>query len=156
MSPFMFLFFSMLKHSRKRQNNKVLWIVVIALIVLGVLIAVVKWNDKTGSSTVNAAEVDKLAQCLTEKGVKMYGASRCPHCKSQKEMFGTSFSKIDYVECTTDQVKCNIAGIKGYPTRTYQGQKFEGEQTFQQLAQISGCEYGGENSSVSGWSSSGN
>lgn len=152
----MFLFLSMLKHSRKKQNNKILLIVVIALIALGVLIAVVQGNNKTGSNTVNAAEVDKLAQCLTEKWMKMYGASRCPHCKAQKEMFGTSFSKIDYVECTTDQVKCNIAGIKGYPTRTYQGQKFEGEQTFQQLAQIAWCEYDGENPSVSGGASSGN
>jgi len=79
----------------------------------------------------------------------MYGASRCPHCKAQKAMFGTSFSKVDYVECTTDQVKCNIAGIKGYPTWIYQGQKYEGEQTFSQLAAITGCEYAGEDTPVS-------
>ncbi len=80
----------------------------------------------------------------------MYGASWCPHCKAQKALFGTSFSKVDYVECTTDQVKCNIAGVKGYPTWIYQGQKFEGEQTFEELSKITGCEYNGESVEVSG------
>lgn len=84
----------------------------------------------------------------------MYGASWCPHCKAQKAMFGTSFTKVDYVECTTDQVKCNIAGISGYPTWVYQGQKYEGEKTFAELAKIAGCIYEGENSTISEGASS--
>ncbi len=132
----------MLKHSRKKQNNLVLVIILIAIVFIGGLIIVVRNNNKS-APVANAAAVDALAQCITEKGMKMYGANRCPHCKAQKELFGTSFAKIDYIECTTDQVKCNIAGISGYPTWTYQGQKYEGEQSFEDLAKITGCPYNG-------------
>lgn len=143
----------MLKHSRKKQNNLIIAIVLIAIVFIGGLIILVKNNGKA-SPVVNVAAVDSLAQCLTDKGVKMYGASRCTHCKAQKALFGTSFTKVDYVECTVDQVKCNIAGIQGYPTWIYQGQKYEGEQTFEELAKISGCSYGGPSSAISGGSSS--
>jgi len=30
---------------------------------------------------------DEFAQCLTDKGVKMYGAYWCPHCQAQKALF---------------------------------------------------------------------
>lgn len=126
----------MLKHPRKKKNNTLAWIIVVAVVFIGGLILVVKNNAKSETTVADVAAVDTLAQCITEKGMKMYGASRCPHCKAQKAMFGTSFSKVDYVECTTDQVKCNIAGVQGYPTWIYQGQKYEGEQTFEQLAKI--------------------
>ena len=104
-----------MKHPRRKNNNTIIWIAV-AVLFIGGLIALVNYNGKSAVPSANAAAVDSLAQCLTEKGVKMYGASWCPHCKAQKEMFGTSFAKVDYVECTTEQVKCNIAGVKGYPT----------------------------------------
>ncbi len=139
----------MLKHTRRKQNNKLFLIIGAAVVFVIALIAIVKNNSKSENSVVNVAAVDSLAQCITEKGMKMYGASRCPHCKAQKELFGTSFSKVDYVECTTDQVKCNIAGVQGYPTWIYQGQKYEGEQTFEKLAKITGCEYNGTTVGIS-------
>jgi hypothetical protein len=46
---------------------------------------------------------DAFARCLTDRGVKMYGAWWCPHCQEQKEKFGASFEYVPYVEC----------GIKG-------------------------------------------
>lgn len=146
----------MLKHPRRKKNNNILWIVVIALVFIGGLIFTVQNNDKDENAVVDVAAVDSLAQCITEKGMKMYGASWCPHCKNQKAMFGTSFAKVDYIECTTDQVKCNIAGVQGYPTRTYQGQKYEGEQTLQQLAKITGCTYNGAATTISNGSISNN
>ena len=127
-------------HHRKKKNQTTIIIIVVALLFIGALIWFVK-KDKATTPTANAAQVQALAQCLSDKGMKMYGASRCPHCKAQKELFGTAFSKIEYVECTTETVKCNIAGIQGYPTWIYQGQKYEGEQTFEKLAEISGCSY---------------
>jgi len=83
-----------------------------------------------------------LAKCLTEKGAKMYGASWCSHCANQKKMFGDAFQYIDYVECdTTGQEECNSAGIEGYPTWTINGQKYPGETSLENLAQLSGCSY---------------
>lgn len=126
-------------HARKKKNNLVYIVIAVAVLLVGGLIWLVK--KPSDEPVANAAQVQSLAQCLSEKGMKMYGASRCPHCKAQKELFGTAFSKIEYVECTTEAVKCNIAGIQGYPTWIYQGQKYEGEQTFEQLAKITGCPY---------------
>lgn len=109
----------MLKHSRKKKNNRILLIIVIAVLLIGGLVYLSQ-NTNKAPVVANPAQVDSFAQCLADKGVKMYGAEWCPHCKEQKEMFGESFAKIEYVECTIDQVKCNIAGIKGYPTWIYQ------------------------------------
>ncbi len=49
------------------------------------------------------SRLNAFAQCLNTKGAKMYGAFWCPHCAEQKEMFGSSFQYVNYVEC----------GIKG-------------------------------------------
>ena len=41
------------------------------------------------ATTQEAAQspYDSFAQCLTDDGVKMYGAWWCPHCQSQKKLF---------------------------------------------------------------------
>ena len=67
-------------------------------------------------------EHDKFAQCLKDRGVRMYGAWWCPHCQEQKEKFGASFKLVDYVECgvqgdTSARTQvCKDADIKHYPT----------------------------------------
>ncbi len=142
----------MYKPHHKKKNNTLIIIIVVAILFIGGVIALAQTNKKTSlesdtnafPNSKNAAAVETLAQCITEKGMKMYGADWCPHCKKQKEMFGESFAKVDYVECTTDQVKCNIAGVEGYPTWIHKGQKYEWIQTFENLAKITGCEYNGE------------
>jgi hypothetical protein len=65
---------------------------------------------------------DRFAQCLTDRGVKMYGAWWCPHCQEQKEKFGASFELAPYIECgvkgdvhAKTQV-CKDADIQHYPT----------------------------------------
>jgi len=100
-----------------------------------------------GSSQKSSGEHDSLAQCLTDNGVKMYGAWWCPHCQDQKKEFGSSFDLIDYVECAvgnpgSGQTKaCDDAKITGYPTWIFKdGTRLEGEQTFNKLAETAGCE----------------
>lgn len=91
---------------------------------------------------------DAFAQCLTEQGVKMYGAYWCPHCQNQKKMFGNAFRYIIYEECATPgapQVmteSCTNAGVEGYPTwKNAAGEIIAGEQTFEDLAAFSTCHY---------------
>ena len=102
-----------------------------------IVLAVVKGN----APSIN----DGLAQCLTEKGTKMYGAWWCPHCQAQKKVFGNAFKYVDYVECS-DAAKnmtkqCVDAGITGYPTWVFaDGAKLSGEQDFDTLADKTGCE----------------
>lgn len=74
------------------------------------------------ASDTSENKYDLLAKCLTEKGVKMYGAFWCGHCQNQKKAFGSSFQYINYQECTIDGKQnsfaqvCQDAGIEGYPT----------------------------------------
>lgn len=88
---------------------------------------------------------DQLAQCLTDNGAKMFGAWWCSHCQSQKRLFGTSFSKINYVECSlpdgkTQTEACREAGITGYPTwELGDGSRLEGEVSLETLAQKTNC-----------------
>lgn len=101
----------------------------------------------SGNILGNSAEkTDALAKCLTEKGVKMYGAYGCPHCQNQKEAFGDSFQYVDYVECDAkglngNPTACEIAGIQGFPTWVIGGIKYSGEQELSTLAKIAGCKY---------------
>jgi hypothetical protein len=88
---------------------------------------------------------DGFTQCLTEKGVAMYGAWWCPHCQNQKDLFGTAFNYVNYVECSpggtkTMSAECRAAGVEGYPTWILNdGTKLSGEQSFKALSEASGC-----------------
>ncbi|MFA4845305.1 MAG: hypothetical protein WC654_01975 [Patescibacteria group bacterium] len=88
---------------------------------------------------------DAFAQCLSDDGVKMYGAWWCPHCENQKDLFGNSFSAVTYIECSNanksmNQI-CKDAGIEGYPTWEFaDASRLGGEQSLATLAEKSGCE----------------
>lgn len=86
-----------------------------------------------------AGKYDAFAKCLSQKGATMYGAEWCGHCKKQKESFGSSFSYVNYVECPENEALCTSQGIRGYPTWIINGQKYEGEQSFEALNQATGC-----------------
>lgn len=113
------------------------------LIVVGFLIAGgVVWAV---ARSQQQGPADALAQCLTEKGVAMYGAYWCTHCQNQKKLFGNSWKHIIYIECSLpggrgQTQECTDAGIKGYPTWMMPGGlQLSGERTFEELAQASGC-----------------
>ena len=120
-------------------------ILIIAAMILFVVVPVVLFAVVSSKSQVLPGQYDALAVCLTEKGTKMYGAYWCAHCANQKKMFGDSFSKVKYIECSLpggqDQVKeCADAGINGYPTWEFgDGSRLEGEVTLETLAAKSGC-----------------
>ena len=83
-----------------------------------------------------------LALHLSERGAKMYGASWCPHCVEQKEMFGASARRLPYVECGTgpqgsrQASVCQAAGIRLYPTWIIGGQRFQEVLTLTRLAEL--------------------
>lgn len=91
--------------------------------------------------------VAELAQCLTDNGAEMYGASWCGACHEQKKLFGNSFKYVEYIECDArgedpQPERCQIEGISGYPTWKINGQTMTGVRSLEQLASIAGCEYG--------------
>jgi len=86
-----------------------------------------------------AAPYDLFAQCLTDKGVKMYGSDTCPHCQEQKKAFKGSFDKVNYVECNRNPKECQDAEIMAYPTWEIGGKKTEGRKSLSELAELAGC-----------------
>lgn len=85
-----------------------------------------------------------LAIHLSNYGAKMYGASWCPHCQQQKEMFGLSASRLPYVECSPggqgqpQAAICRNLGITIYPTWIIDGKRTSEVMSFQQLAEATG------------------
>jgi hypothetical protein len=90
---------------------------------------------------------DGFARCLSDRGVKMYGAYWCPHCQEQKEAFGASFEYVPYVECgvkgdlhAQSQV-CKDEKVNHYPTWQFPptGERVERVFTLQELSDRTGC-----------------
>lgn len=82
---------------------------------------------------------DAFATCLTEKGVKMYGTDWCHFCQDQKKKFGKSFKYVDYINCDTNQLECNSAGVEGYPTWVIDGESYSGVQPLNYLSTLTEC-----------------
>jgi hypothetical protein len=88
---------------------------------------------------------DAFAGCLTQKQVKMYGLYWCTHCAEQKEMFGSSFKHINYIECGIkgshdEEPVCKEAGVKNFPTWEFaDGTRKEGSQPLQVLSEKTSC-----------------
>ena len=117
-----------------KKSAIVLW--VIAIIVLIILLIYSPFKSKNSEP----GKYDVFAQCLTGTGLKMYGTDWCPHCQNQKKLFGSSFKYIDYINCDKKQETCLIEGVEGYPTWKINEESYQGEQTLENLAQITGCE----------------
>ncbi|MGZ4790129.1 MAG: hypothetical protein ACXVZX_16540 [Terriglobales bacterium] len=90
-------------------------------------------------------KLDAFAKCLTQKKATMYGVSWCPHCADQKELFGTSFQYVTYVDCAipgtrTETQQCKDVGIKHTPTWIFaDGSRLEGTIPLDKLSQQTGC-----------------
>lgn len=121
------------------------WAISLAVIAVLAVAAALAMNAQRSGKAGEPGRYDDFAKCLTEKGVKMYGAYWCPHCQSQEEMFGGSWKYVTYVECSlpnrgSQNAACSKAGIEGYPTWEFgDGERLEGEVPLQQLSERSGC-----------------
>lgn len=106
-------------------------ILLLSIVVMSIILSACSSNQPN--------ELDNLAQCLTESGAAMYGTEWCPHCQDQKDMFGSSFKLVSYVDCDTDKQICVDAGIRGFPTWVINKEHFEGAQSLYILAKKSNC-----------------
>jgi hypothetical protein len=112
----------------ERKSSKKVWMIsslIAVLIVAGVGFSFVGAN-KPG-------DFDGFAQCLTDKGAVMYGASFCQYSHAQKSMFGKSEKHLDIRDFGED------SNIKVTPTWVINGNYYENVQTFDRLAKLSGC-----------------
>jgi hypothetical protein len=130
------------QQERTRESQPNPWIakigifIVIVAIVAGLFMFVHHQQSK---------RLNGFAQCLNAKGAKMYGAFWCPHCAEQKELFGSSFQYVNYVECGIKGSRgiaqvCTDADIKHFPTWVFSdGARVEGEHPLDFFSQETGC-----------------
>ncbi len=84
--------------------------------------------------------LDTFAQCLTDQWAIMYGQVTCQHCQKQKAMFGDSFQKITYVECTKEAERCGKELKWGVPAWKFKdGTLLEWVQELSVLASKTSC-----------------
>ena len=121
--------------SKTMSTRKRLLFIAIAL-----ALASVGYVTLYGFPAADDGKYDAFAQCLSEKGITMYGAAWCPHCQREKRLFGSSFQFVNYVECPDNPQLCTEKGVTGYPTWIFpDGRRFAGEQGLQKLSAESGC-----------------
>lgn len=108
----------------------------VILVIVG-LVGITIWQKNKPSV------YDDFAQCITDAGGKMYGAYWCSHCEAQKELFGSAFRKINYVECSSPGSKSFdlCPDIESTPTwETSTGERILGEMTLEELSDKFSCE----------------
>jgi large repetitive protein len=116
--------------------------IITAVITVLILAGGIYLISEQGRPVEASEEIHKLASCLTEKDVKMYGAYTCPYCKEQRAMFGDAVEKMQYVECTKESKTCVDMNIESYPTWVFpDGTRSLGMQPLATIAQKAGCEY---------------
>lgn len=92
-----------------------------------------------------AHKYDAFAKCIANSGATFYGAFWCPHCRDQKNMFGTGAQYLPYVECSTPDgasefQSCKDRGVKGYPTWVFKdGSRLTGTTPLNVLSQKTAC-----------------
>ncbi len=79
----------------------------------------------------------QLADHLKQVGAIFYGAWWCPHCNTQKELFGLeAVQLLPYVECDKDEPgrqRCMGAKVRAYPTWDLNGERREGVMSLEEL-----------------------
>ncbi len=121
-----------------KLRNIILLVAAVLLVVAGLFYFL--WAQESGPG-----KLDDFAKCLGEKGAKFYGAFWCPHCQSEKALFGSSKKYLPYVECSTPDSNgqlqvCKDQQIKVYPTWKFaDGSVNEGEMTLKELVDKTGC-----------------
>ena len=122
-------------NNRNQKLNKVFG----GLLIVLIFVAFSIWFAEAFKN-VPQGKYDNFAQCLTDKGVTMYGADWCPHCQNEKKAFGDSFRLITYVECPDNPQQCTDANVENYPTWILSdARRLVGEQGLEKLSEESGC-----------------
>lgn len=112
-------------------------IVLVAVLIVTALLVSIVWKNHAPS------EYDEFAQCLTDNGAQVYEAYWCSACARQKDMFGSAYRHLDTTECSSPGSSTFdlCPDITSTPTwETADGERVTGVQSFEDLAELYGCE----------------
>jgi len=91
--------------------------------------------------------LENFAQCLTKKGIKLYGSFQDASTQKQKAMFKKAFNYLTYIECIEPESKqllfeCQVEEIKTFPTWKFSNKERKtGVLSLEELKELSGCEF---------------
>jgi glutaredoxin len=99
----------------------------------------------SSSPMPDPAQQERLAECLTAKGVTLYSIPGCPACRMQKKAFGSAWKKLRIVMCEDEigatNLACQQRNIDTFPTWVFPAQHAIGigYAELDQLAAASDC-----------------
>lgn len=137
-----------INETKNKKNNLVIYLVLIfSLSAIGIswyigqqdLQDQIVVDNNTDMQLENNTYEMRIAKCLAEKNVKMYGSDTCPACIQQKNLFGEGFKYISYINCQLNSEDCYLNQIQYYPTWDINGTKKIGVTHPTELADIAGC-----------------
>jgi len=109
------------------MNKKIItWIFILVTIAIIVLIFTLKNGDAD----------EQTAKCIGEKAT-LYVSTTCPHCASQKDMFGENLKYITLVNCNINPEKCQ--DIMYVPSWEINGKITTGVKSIEKLKEEIGC-----------------
>jgi len=111
------------------------------IVIILILISIVFWSlsGYFVKNEDNVTNLDKFAKCLSGKST-LYVSTGCPHCASQKELFGSSVEYLNIIDCRVTQQPCIDNNIQYVPTWVINGEnKGSGVKTLDELANLTGC-----------------
>ncbi len=124
------------------QTKQIIVIVgIVCIVIVGMIVA----KAFESESPYHNDMLGEFASCISESGATFFGAYWCGHCQAQKRDFGSASDIVPYVECALpgnegQAEECSLAGITAYPTWVFgNGTKLQGRQTFETLANMTGC-----------------
>jgi hypothetical protein len=123
------------RRTSAKKNIRIYGLVVV------IIVALVYLGFQVSSMMSSAPGLyDEFTNCLTEKGVVVYGNDWCTYTKQQMGPFGNSFPNLNYVRCDDNKQLCDQKGVSITPTWEIGGKIYSGIQSFQTLGELSGCE----------------
>ena len=94
-------------------------------------------EEQPAAASPSTTRQKELAEHLKAQGFLVYGAWWCPHCNTQKELFGIeAVELLPYVECHKEEEgrqRCMAAKVLAYPTWDYQGERRAGVLSLEEL-----------------------
>ena len=96
-------------------------------------------NQNAKASTIT--NLKEFNECLSSKGVVIYGANTCPACNSLVNTLG-GYDAVEsvYVECTLQGALCSENKMTRFvPEIHVNGELYSGSRTLQALSSETGC-----------------
>ena len=112
--------------------------IIILIVLLGIIL--IYWLNKKEENEINQAN-SGFIQCLSEKGIIIYGTRTCPACSYLEESLG-GYELIDkiFVDCAEDNGRCSEEmKTKFVPEVQINGILYEDIITPEILAEETGC-----------------